>query len=109
MPLSMFGEGRAEVQGRDEESKDEGSRGTEGSVSRVCLKRQRPESWGQFPRGGQAGPSTGTPPWEGRLENESARCIRGPERDVPPSWWKVRLERATAARSSRAWDEAECS
>lgn len=30
MPLSMFGEGTAEVQGRDEESKDEGSRGTEG-------------------------------------------------------------------------------
>lgn len=30
MPLSMFGEGRAEVQGRDEESKDEGSQGTEG-------------------------------------------------------------------------------
>lgn len=61
MPLSMFGEGRAEVQGRDEESKDEGSRGTEGSVSRVCLKRQRPESWGPVPEGRASGTLHGDP------------------------------------------------
>lgn len=61
MPLSMFGEGRAEVQGRDEESKDEGSQGTEGSVSRVCLKRQRPESWGPVPEGRASGTLHGDP------------------------------------------------
>lgn len=92
---SVRGVHRSAAERGGQERRESGAR----RVRQSLPEKQLPESREPVSEGRASGtlhgdPSPGTPPREGRLENKRARCIRGPERDVPPPWWKVRPEQS---------------